>query len=72
MNGDDGDLDVNRTVKLWWDTLEPTAAPRVADLAFFTSKAHALRVLGACPCLGVVAERDMEDYLRRLVDEGLR
>lgn len=58
----------------WWRLLEPTDTPEPADLAFFECPGHPwqvmlvsalepMSVIGACPIIGMVAERTLEAYL---------
>lgn len=58
----------------WWARLESTETPELADLAFFERPEHPWQVmlvssldppsvLGACPVIGMVAERTLEAYL---------
>ncbi len=61
-------------VQDWWERLVPTQEPLPADLAFFSmdghpwhvmlvAGVHPMRVIGACPIIGHVAERGFDEYL---------
>jgi hypothetical protein len=67
-------VDEQRQLQMWWDRLAPAATPQPADLAFFWMDDHGwqvmmvveadpVRVIGACPIIGCVAERSLDEYL---------
>lgn len=65
--------DEQQTLQTWWNRLTPTDTPQPADLAFFwmeergwqvmmVTETQPLRVIGACPVIGCVAERSLDEY----------